>query len=205
MSTWFRDYLYIPLGGNRKGILRKYLNIMVVFCVSGLWHGADWTYVIWGGLNGVFQVIGDMYEPIRDKLQPVLGLKRKALSHRIMKIIVTFTLVDFSWIFFRASNMEDAIKAVKSILTMDNPWVLFDSSLYTLGLAQKEYQLMWVGIILLIVADFMKYKGICIRKAIMQQEWWFRWAVGIIGVIIVLTLGMYGYGYDAQNFIYFQF
>lgn len=205
LSTWFRDYLYIPLGGNRKGTMKKYINLLIVFLVSGLWHGANWTYVIWGGLNGIFQILEDICKPIRDKMQKILGMNRSAFSHKLLKVIVTFVLADFAWIFFRAPTVEEAFQAVKSIFTMDNPWILFDGSLYGLGLKQKDYQLMWIGIGILIFVDLLKYKGMCIREKIQGQEWWFRWTVGIVGILAVLILGVYGYGYDAKNFIYFQF
>ena len=205
LSTWFRDYLYIPLGGNRKGIVRKYLNLFIVFMVSGLWHGANWTYVIWGGLNGIFQIIGDLWQPIRDKMQLVLGLDRSTFSHKLLKIVATFVLVDFTWIFFRASTITDAMTAIRNIVLADNTWIFFDGSLYELGLSQKDFHLMICGIGVLMVADILKYKGICIREKILQQEWWFRWLVAIGAVLIVLIYGIYGYGYDAQNFIYFQF
>ena len=205
LSTWFRDYLYIHLGGNRKGIVRKYLNLFIVFMVSGLWHGANWTYVIWGGLNGIFQIIGDLWQPIRDKMQLVLGLDRSTFSHKLLKIVATFVLVDFTWIFFRASTITDAMTAIRNIVLADNTWIFFDGSLYELGLSQKDFHLMICGIGVLMVADILKYKGICIREKILQQEWWFRWLVAIGAVLIVLIYGIYGYGYDAQNFIYFQF
>ena len=205
LSTWFRDYLYIPLGGNRKGIVRKYINLFIVFMVSGLWHGANWTYVIWGGLNGIFQIIGDLYKPIRDRMQTILGLDRGAFSHKLLKIVATFVLVDFTWIFFRASTITDAMTAIRNIVLADNAWILFDGSLYELGLSQKDFHLMLGGIGVLVIADILKYKGICIREKILQQEWWFRWMVAIGAVLIVLVFGIYGYGYDAQNFIYFQF
>lgn len=100
LTSWFRDYLYIPLGGNRKGTVRKYLNIMIVFLVSGLWHGAQWTYVVWGGLNGLFQVIGSALMPVRKKAVKILKVKEKSFGCRIFKILVTFVFVDFTWIFF---------------------------------------------------------------------------------------------------------
>ena len=76
LSSWFRDYVYIPLGGNRKGTVRKYLNIIVTCAASGLWHGANWTYVIWGTLNGVFQVMGAILKPLREKLIRCFGLNQ---------------------------------------------------------------------------------------------------------------------------------
>ena len=82
LSSWFRDYLYIPLGGNRKGKIRKYINLLITFGVSGLWHGADWSYVIWGLLNGVWQVIGDLLTPFKKKAARILDIKEDSLSHK---------------------------------------------------------------------------------------------------------------------------
>lgn len=99
LSTWFRDYLYIPLGGNRKGKLRKYINLLITFSISGLWHGAAWTFIIWGAVHGLYQVIGDLLKPVRKKNAELLKLKTDAFSHKLGKILTTFVLVDFAWIF----------------------------------------------------------------------------------------------------------
>ena len=100
LSSWFRDYLYIPLGGNRKGSVRKNLNLMIVFLVSGLWHGAQWTYVIWGGLNGIYQIIGNLFHSFINKWKPFTHSKPDTFSNKLLHILFTFVLIDFSWIFF---------------------------------------------------------------------------------------------------------
>ena len=81
LTSWFKDYLYIPLGGSRKGKLRKYLNKLIVFLVSGLWHGAQWSFVAWGGINGLYQIIGEILQPARDKAVSLLKLNRNTFSH----------------------------------------------------------------------------------------------------------------------------
>ena len=205
LSSWFRDYLYIPLGGNRKGKLRKYINIMIVFLVSGLWHGAQWSYVIWGGLNGIFQIIGDRLKGVRDWLVKKLHLNRETASHKIYKIITTFILIDFTWIFFRASSATVALKMVKSIFTTYNPWILFDGSLFELGLGRKEFQFMILSIIILLIADFIKWKGHSVREWVYKQERWFRWAFYIVAILVVLVFGVWGPAFDESSFIYFQF
>ncbi len=169
LSTWFRDYLYIPLGGNRKGTLRKQFNILVVFLMSGLWHGAQWSFVVWGGLNGVFQIAGDCLKPVRDKLNRIFCLDRDTLGHKAAKVFVTFLLVDFTWVFFRADQLKDAFLIIKSILSVHNPWIFFDNSLYDLGLSRREFQVMLFSTGILLVSDFLKYRGIRIRKVIMVQ------------------------------------
>lgn len=205
LSTWFKDYLYIPMGGNRKGRGRKFLNLLLVFGISGLWHGAGWTFAIWGCLNGIYQIVGSLLIPLRRKISVILQSNINSLSHHLLKIVATFLLVDFSWLFFRAENIGQACGIIKSILEVHNPWILIDGSLYNLGLSQKSFQIMVIAIGILLFADIMKYKGICIRKIILEQDGWFRW-LAVCGSILLITLvGVWGVGYDASSFIYFQF
>ncbi len=107
LSTWFRDYLYIPLGGNRRGKVRKHINVMIVFLVSGLWHGAAWTFVIWGALHGIYQVIGELTKGLKSKLYDKIGIDQSSKLFRFGKRAVTFALVCFAWIFFRANSFSD--------------------------------------------------------------------------------------------------
>lgn len=205
LSSWFKDYLYIPLGGSRKGRLRRYINIFVVFSVSGLWHGASWTFVIWGALNAVYQIIGDVTKNLRSKLSQKLALKQNSFANGLVKTLFTFALVDFAWIFFRANNFSHAIQAIRSIFTVFNPWILFDDSLYGLGISRRSFTVMLLGLLLLVVTDIMKYRGICIRQRIMAQDGWFRCTVIAVSVWFILTVGMWGPGYHEASFIYFQF
>lgn len=205
LSSWFKDYLYIPLGGNRKGKLRKYINLMIVFLVSGLWHGAKWSFVVWGGLNGVFQIIGERLKSVRDWLVEKLHLNREVASHKIYKVLTTFVLLDVTWIFFRADGFKQALRMIKSIFTVYNPWIFFDDSLYNLGLDRKNFQLMIFSILILIIADFVKWKGYSVREWVYKQERWFRWAFYIISILFVLIFGVWGPAYNESAFIYFQF
>lgn len=205
LTSWFKDYLYIPLGGSRRGNIRKYINKMIVFLVSGLWHGASFSFVAWGGLNGLYQVTGEILQPIRDKLISVLHLNRESLGHKLIHVVGTFILVDFSWIFFRASRFKEALEIIRSIITVKNPWVLFDGSLYECGLDEKNFRLMLFGIIILLLADFCKSKRIVIREVISKQDIWFRWLSIVVAIIILLVFGIWGSTYDVTNFIYFQF
>lgn len=106
LTSWFRDYLYIPLGGSRCSKWRKYRNKMIVFLVSGLWHGAKISFVVWGGLNGLYQIISEILQPLRDKLVKLFHLNRNSIGHKAVHIIVTFVLIDFTWIFFRANSFQ---------------------------------------------------------------------------------------------------
>lgn len=205
LTSWFRDYLYIPLGGNRKGTVRKYLNIMVVFLVSGLWHGAQWTYVIWGGLNGLFQVMGSMLQPFRKKAGELLQVKEDSFGHRVLKTAVTFVLVDVTWIFFRAESLRDALHIIKSMFTVYNPWIFVDHSIYDLGLNQKPFHLLMFSLAVLFAADWLKYKKVDILEKILEQNIWCRWSVYLTGILFVLIFGVWGSSYEAQAFVYFQF
>lgn len=205
LSSWFRDYLYIPLGGNRKGMFRKYINIMIVFLVSGLWHGASWNYIIWGGLNGGFQVLGALLKPFRDKVVSLLHIDRESLGHKGYKMLTTFLLIDFTWIFFRADGARNALQIIKRMFSKWNPWVLFDGSLYELGLDAKDFGVLLIALLILLVAGICKYRKICVTKELEKQWLPIRWICYLAAIFFVLIYGIYGPAYDAGAFIYFQF
>ena len=140
LTSWFTDYLYIPLGGSRKGQLRKYINILIVFAVSGLWHGASWRFIVWGGLHGIYQVCGDLR---RKTLEHFTGYKIKghnelSLSQWIRKASVTFLLVDFAWLFFAADGLPHALRMIKQMCTH----FFMVNSFYVLGLDKKDLSLL---------------------------------------------------------------
>lgn len=205
LTSWFKDYLYIPLGGSRKGKLRKYINKMIVFLVSGLWHGASLSFVAWGGINGLYQVIGECLKPVRDKVVVILHLNRDSFGHKVAHIITTFILVDFSWIFFRARSLREAFEIIKAMFTVHNPWILIDNSLYSCGLDEKNFRLMLISMMILLFADICKVRGIKVRETIVHQDYWVRWIVFAISIVFILTFGVWGPNYNAANFIYFQF
>ena len=117
LSTWFRDYVYIPLGGNRTSRPRWYFNLLVVFLISGLWHGANWTFIIWGGLHGVYLVIGQITGPVRERLRTRLStfIPRFVLSG--MSMVTVFLLVGVAWVFFRATSLHTAWYIVTHLTT----------------------------------------------------------------------------------------
>lgn len=205
LSSWFRDYLYIPLGGSRKGKLRTYLNLILVFLASGLWHGAAWTYIAWGGLNGLFQVAGKLLERPRAWLGDLFHIRGERFSHRLLCTLRTFFLVDLTWFFFRVKGFKNSFSVLERIVTGYNPWIFTDESLFTCGLGRKDLYLLLYCIGILMAADYKKYTGICIRKKILEQDFWFRWLVFAGGALFILIFGIWGSQYDAKSFIYFQF
>lgn len=205
LTSWFKDYLYIPLGGSKKGSLRKYFNKMIVFMLSGLWHGAQLTFVVWGAINGLYQVIGEILMPIRKKVSDIIGINRNSEGFYALSALATFALVDFTWIFFRADSLGRAIYIIKSILNTENIWTLFDGSLYNCGLDEKNFRLMVIAVIILLIADILKRKGIRVREIILRQDGYIKCLVVSFSILLIMVFGKYGPAYDAVNFIYFQF
>ena len=118
---------------------------------------------------------------------------------------MTFILVDFSWIFFRAGELRDALAIIKSIFRADNPWILTDGSLYSCGLDLSNFFLMLIGIGIIVFADCCRRKHIVIREVILRQDGWFRWLFIALAITAIITFGIWGPGYISANFIYFQF
>lgn len=205
LSTWFRDYLYIPLGGNRKGKLRKYINLMIVFLVSGLWHGASWNFVIWGGLNGLYQVIGELTKPVRTKLKAKLSGEKENFSSKLLSMLITFALICFSWIFFRANGTREALVLIRAMFSEFNPWIFTDGTLFSLGLDGADMFVLFSSLLVLLLVSAAKYRGVRIRRWLSGQGLWFRYAVYLTAIFCVLIFGIYGAQFDAAQFIYFQF
>ena len=216
LTSWFKDYLYIPLGGSRKGKIRKYVNQMIVFLVSGLWHGASFTFVIWGAINGLFQIVGEITNPVRERLAGFFHMHRDSAAHRFVSGIITFFLIDFSWIFFRAGSLDDAARIIKGILSPGSPVAFLQSVLqkanagtvpgeHGLEALVLDVALVCFCIILLAFADWKKHRGVVLRERIMAQDTWFQSLVIVVAVCCILLFGIWGPGYSQSAFIYFQF
>lgn len=205
LSTWFRDYLYFPLGGSRKGRLRKYINILIVFGVSGLWHGASWHYVVWGILHGICRITGELTSKLRERVWRKLGVKTDVFSFRLWRAGFVFTMVSILWIFFRIEAVSQAFVLLKNMLAVWNPWVLFDGSLLQIGLDGKDWNVLLVFLALLLIVDLLRTKKVFLPERYVRQNLIFRWLVILTGICAVLLFGIYGVGYDAAQFIYFQF
>ena len=205
LTSWFRDYLYIPLGGSRRGKLRKYLNIMIVFLVSGLWHGASFSYVIWGGLNGFYQIAGEITRPLRQRILKTLKIKETSKPHRFLQGMITFLLIDFSWIFFRAGSFRDALTLLREMCSNLSLRFFADGSLFNCGLDQPTFLRTVACILLLLFADICRRKGLNLRKELANQKAPVRCVFLVAAVCFILIFGVWGARYDASAFIYFQF
>ena len=206
LSTWFRDYLYIPLGGNRCSKFRKSFNILVTFLVSGLWHGANFTFIAWGAIHGIFHIIEELLKPIKEKYLNKFNVKTSAFSFLVLEIIITFIIVDLAWIFFRAETIHDALYYIHRIFTRIDLWALFDGTLYNLGLNIFEMNILIIGLFILISFDLVKYiRKESIFEFLNKQNLYFRWFVMLFLIFYIIIYGKYGVGFDPKQFIYFQF
>lgn len=158
-----------------------------------------------GGVNGLFQIIGELLKPVRKRINTFFKMDESLLGHKVVKVVVTFILIDFTWVFFRAESVYDAIQIIKSIITVHNLEILFNQSLYTVGLEQRNFCIMVFSIIILILVDIAKHKGIIVRDIIIKQELWCRWFCYLCAIVFILVFGIWGTNYDAAGFIYFQF
>lgn len=206
LSGWFKDYLYIPLGGNRKGKFRTYMNLMITFLVSGLWHGASWHYVIWGGIHGLYQIIGDILSPIKKKILIMGNVNTSAISYRIGQTLLTFFMVMLAWIFFRAETLGDAVKYIIRLFSQFDPWSLFNGNIYTYGLNRFQMNILIFSLVLLFLISLIKkLKNLNLAEFLMTQGFVFRWGTVLFLILFIYVFGMYGEGFDAKQFIYFQF
>ncbi|MCM1468267.1 MAG: MBOAT family protein [Alistipes sp.] len=194
LTSWFTDYLYIPLGGSRKSTPRRLLNILIVFTVSGLWHGARWNFVVWGLLHALFQCISVLRKK-NGQTENVLSA-----SARLRKTVVTFVLTDFAWLFFRADNMGHAAALLRQMVS--NIWLYTPGSF---GLTSSGFTILTAALIVLFAVDLLHEKNVTIRAWLQKQECWFRYALYLALIWSVILLGVYGTAYTSSQFIYFQF
>lgn len=200
LSSWFRDYLYIPLGGNRKGKARKYLNNMITFLASGLWHGASWHFVVWGGLNGAYQVVGEILRPTRERLCAALHIRRESVVWQALRVAITFVFIDFAWLFFRASSLTTAVDMIRCALAGGAAM----GEGFTLGLEAPELRVMAASILLLAVVDLVNLRC-SIRTLVTRLPLPVRWVIYLVSIYVILIFGIYGPGFSESQFIYFQF
>jgi alginate O-acetyltransferase complex protein AlgI len=192
LSTWFKDYLYFPIGGSKVSVPKWYFNLMVVFLISGLWHGANWTYIIWGGINGFYLVFAIIITRYRDKLNALTRIKNYPRLFIFIQISITFLLISFSRIFFRAKSVRDAVTIIKKIFT-------FKGSIFHDGAAIIIY--CFLAILFLLTVELKKefYTGSFTLSH--NKNFWVRNSYYSFLVILIILLGVF----DGGQFIYFQF
>lgn len=196
LSTWFKDYVYIPLGGNRVVKWRWYYNLFITFLISGLWHGASWTFVAWGAIHGLYHIFSIWTSGLRKKVVKAIGLDRLPKLHKFIQIVITFILVCFGWIFFRANNLSDAIYVIRHMFTNLGPKI----PITDLGLDSFQLKIAFASIGLMELVQLIQEKR-SIREIISTKPIWLRWSLYYILVLWIIIFGSFG----SQEFIYFQF
>jgi alginate O-acetyltransferase complex protein AlgI len=194
LSSWFRDYLYIPLGGSRVPLLRAYFNTFIVFLVSGLWHGANWTFVIWGALHGFYMIFAKITQPIRDRINNFTGITKAPIINQLFQMTITFLLASFAWIFFRAKSLNDALYIIKNIFQSDT---LQNLNLFKFPV---DFYLSFFLVMLLFFIDWFEEKH-KISNLLKVSPALVRWTIYITSIVTMIILGVW----KSADFIYFQF
>lgn len=203
LSTWFRDYVYIPLGGNRARAGRWTINIMATFLISGLWHGANTTFVVWGGLHGLYYLVGRATSSRRKRISQALGLDAHPVLLTGLQMTTTFVLVVFAWVFFRANNLGDALVLIVNMFT---GWdtLLHEGSLHrifaSLGFPVWHVGLLLLGILFVLEIEALDKDG-DINAIAVRLPKFARWTFYLALALATLNLGTV----EDVPFIYFQF
>lgn len=196
LSTWFKDYVYIPLGGSRTGRFRHLINLMITFLVSGLWHGASMTYIVWGGIHGFYQVIESLFTGRK---------KNKARSRGItgfISLILTFTAVCFAWIFFRANSFEDAYRMISTgFYNINNFSDYLKTAVICLDMDYSHMIYISIPVLLLALYDYASLKTDVIAY-ISAKKAWIRYPVYVLFLLVILLFSEKGV---STEFYYFQF
>ncbi|MDQ6610838.1 MAG: MBOAT family protein [Gemmatimonadota bacterium] len=194
LSTWFRDYVYIPLGGNRVDARRWVRNLLLTFLLSGLWHGANWTYVVWGLLNGVYVALSATTIEFRRRIITAIGLARVPRVHRALQVAATFTLISLTWVFFRA---DSATTAVRMLGNMIGSWHWVDVRAVSGG--DVPLSLALIGIVIGAEACMGDAK---VSDYLAERRRGVRWVAAYGICMLTLLVGVFS---SQQAFIYFQF
>jgi len=202
LSTWFRDYLYIPLGGSRTKTWRWQFNLFITFLVSGFWHGANWTYVIWGGINGFYLICSLWTKNFRQSFCHTVGLDRFPTFHKYLRIGITFSLVCIAWIFFRANTISDAWYVLTHLFQGLHRGFkpIGMHKIMGKGFGIDELIIALVAIMAMeFIHGIQRHRGV--RHMLSERPDWIRWLVYFGLIISIALFGIFG----TQQFIYFQF
>ena len=207
LSTWFRDYVYIPLGGSRVRKFRLHINLLVVFAVSGIWHGAHWKFLVWGLIHGLLMVIGRLTAGWRHRCAATVGLDRLPWLQQVLGVIVTFHLVCLAWVFFRADSISDAAAIVCNIFRMEGLGMVAECLTRAgrlnevFGLSRTHLVAVAAGLAILELGHLLQ---MCdrLRSRALAAPTWLRWLAYIILILVITNFGIFQ---NSRQFIYFQF
>jgi alginate O-acetyltransferase complex protein AlgI len=213
LTSWFLDYVYFPLAQkSRNSLFKRSFYLLFTFVLSGLWHGANWTFMIWGGINGIYLIFGNLTKNWRKKLADIIGLARFPKFQNITKVIVTFTLVCISGVFFRAANPREAFYIISHLHQGIRGYIL--NNIYHINsvgisdvlnpfLVKQPISEFIVVILAICCLEWVqvKQKQKSFRSILFEKPIWFRWTAYYALVIVILLLGVF----ENRQFIYFQF
>lgn len=197
LSTWLKDYVYFPLGGSRVVKWRMYYNLFITFFLSGIWHGANWTFIMYGFMHGSYIVYESSTREFRKKLYDKIGLRKIPWLYTFLMIVITFSVVCFSRIFFRANNISDAFLIINRLFMLDAAqlsWTMFGTNYFNLIIAI-------IAIIVMETLHIIQVNQQSMYQFICKQPTPVRWAMYIIISIVIINFGIY----SGEEFIYFQF
>lgn len=208
LSTWFRDYLYFPLGGSRMSRSVTIRNTLIVFIVSGLWHGANWNYLIWGALHGFFIVFALTTLPFRQKISTSIGMARLPWLQNGLNALATFSLVTFAWIFFRADYADSSL-LWKLLRNLGYGWDeikhigSLDYFMKYVCLGQKRREFILAILLILFLQSVLYYQStVNLKQWLISRPYYLRWGYYVIFMLTLLYLGEFS---NRSQFIYFQF
>ena len=202
LCSWFRDYIYIPLGGNRCSRPRHLANIVIVWFITGVWHGAAWKYMAWGLYHAVLIILGVLLGPKLNSLSDRLKLNRTTFSWQLWQMARTYFLSSLGRVFFRADDLRSAWGILQNTVKGAALSEVFSSRLFTHGLDAANFVVAALAVIVLWIADMLEER-MPLRDTIARQNVVFRWCLFYACIFCVLIFGVYGSG--ASNFIYGQF
>ncbi len=200
LSGWFRDYLYIPLGGNRCSKARHFFNIFVVFFVSGLWHGASWTFVLWGALHGIYQIVGALTKPLREKLCNLLKIPVQSVFLVWYRRAMTYIWVALSWLLFRANSISDTGVLTKRLFTAWDEG-FFAETMASMGITWTAALVTVFAIGIMILMDRITETETVSHRSVLSHQFTVSTIAMAVLVAWLLLLSVGG----ASAFIYFQF
>ena len=204
LSTWFKDYLYISLGGNRVSVPRMYFNTFFIFLVSGFWHGANWTYIAWGALHGVYMVFGLMTRKVRNSFVDKIGLSRIHWLHNTINVMTTYALISIGWFFFRANNIKESFYIFKKValIPREIATIIKTGKIAFLNLpGLYSYIMPCVALIVFLEAAHIVQVRYRLADTFGKRPAYVRWTMYYSGLLFLWYFGVF----DQHRFIYFQF
>lgn len=219
LGAWMRTYVFYPLSlspafsklgkacrkrfGDSVGkVIAPSLASFIVFLLIGIWHGAEWKYVIYGVYQAIFVSTGTLFEGLYDTVRLRLNIDQSAGTFKVFQILRTFFIVTMGRYISNAKSVSDIFGLLKATFTHYNPWIFFNGTLYNLGLNQRNFWFLIYAIIFLIIIDVVQERGVRIRQWIAERNIILRWTIYYLAIFTLIIFGMYGPGFDVNNFIY---